>query len=74
MRMFEAPRIRGGYLDRWWIKNPCEVEPGVFEHELEFVDDSFDHDLGVEIIHYWRCAVCGHVEAADYYDDDHGYY
>lgn len=29
------------------------------DHEWEFQDDSFDHEFGTEVIHYWECPKCG---------------
>ena len=55
------------------MKHPCETEPGELEHDWEFVDDSFDHEHGTEIIHYWRCAFCSKerdMESADYHEED----
>jgi len=28
------------------------------DHDLEVVDDSFDHEHGCEQVFYYRCAVC----------------
>lgn len=42
------------------------------DHELEVVDDSFDHALGCEQIVYQRCAVCDAEREYDppRFDDD----
>lgn len=53
--------------------HPCCTEDGSIEHEWEFRDDSFDHDLGVEVVHYWCCARCDAtkpLEPGDFDDDD----
>ncbi len=53
--------------------HPCETEPGEFDHEWKFVDDSFDHEYGTEQVHYWCCERCDatrDVESGDYdYND-----
>jgi len=35
------------------------------EHELEFVDDSFDHEFGTEKITYMQCTICGATRDED---------
>ena len=52
--------------------HPCETELGEFDHEWEFVNDSFDHEYGTEQVHYWRCANCDatkDMEPGDYDDN-----
>lgn len=49
----------------------CEVDG----HEWEFQDDSFTHEFGTEVIHYFTCKHCDAsrgMEESDYYDDDPG--
>jgi hypothetical protein len=29
------------------------------DHDWHFQDDSFDHEFGTEVIHYWLCEKCG---------------
>ncbi len=31
------------------------------DHEFEFVDESFDHEFGTEVVHYMQCQKCGFV-------------
>jgi len=31
------------------------------DHEWRLEDNSFDHELGVEVIHVWICEKCGEV-------------
>lgn len=40
-----------------------------YEH-LEFVDDSFDHEYGTEVIRYNLCTVCGLMSEPSDYDFD----
>jgi hypothetical protein len=43
------------------------------DHDWVFVDESFDHDLGTETVHYWRCSECDAtrgMEPGDCDDDD----
>jgi hypothetical protein len=49
--------------------------PDACDHEWEFQDDSFDHEFGTEVVHYWLCTKCEatrEMESGDYYDDDLG--
>jgi hypothetical protein len=46
-------------------KHPCYIGSGEFDHDWEFVDDSFDHEYGVEFIHFERCLVCGEMRDCD---------
>ncbi len=39
-----------------------------WDHDLEIVDDSFDHAFGTETIQYLACSVCGYVSDVDPYD------
>jgi hypothetical protein len=41
-------------------------------HEWELIDDSFDHQFGVELIYYYQCAHCGLTKDADS-NDDYGF-
>ena len=53
-------------------QHPCETEPGEFDHDWKFRDDSFDHEYGTERIWYWECERCGEtkeMEPGDYYED-----
>lgn len=43
--------------------HPCAVgklEDGSveYDHDWEFVDDSFDHEYGTEQVHYFACSRC----------------
>lgn len=49
-------------------KHPCELSPGQFDHDWEYVDDSVDHEYGTEIINYLKCAVCGQIRETQYDD------
>jgi hypothetical protein len=40
--------------------NPCETDPGEFDHDFETVDDSFDHEYGTQQVIFKRCRVCGY--------------
>lgn len=51
----------------------CEVAPGEFDHEWEFVDESFDHEFGTERVHYWKCAHCELTRAMEPGDYDEEY-
>ena len=39
--------------------NPPPDEPEPCDHEWGWVDESFSHDLGLEIIRYFQCEKCG---------------
>lgn len=43
-------------------KEPCD-------HDWKFVDDSFDHEYGVEQIHYYECQLCGETCEPSQFDD-----
>jgi len=32
------------------------------EHDFEWIDGSFDHDLGTEVCGHWECVDCGFVD------------
>jgi hypothetical protein len=52
--------------------HPCQTEAGDLDHDWKFQDDSFDHEFGVERIHYFRCDRCDEtrpVEPGDYDDE-----
>ena len=36
------------------------------DHDLEWIDDSFDHEFGTEVCGHWECVKC------DYVDPDSG--
>jgi len=40
------------------------------DHDWEFGDDSFDHEFGTELVHYWRCEKCGKSKPTT--SDDYG--
>lgn len=42
--------------------HPCYIGDGEFDHDLQFQDDSFDHEYGVQQIYYWRCECCDVVQ------------
>lgn len=46
-------------------KHPCYVGNGEFDHDLEFIDESFDHEYGTETIHYMQCSACGQTGDVD---------
>jgi len=29
------------------------------DHELELIDESFDHEYGTEVIQFMQCIICG---------------
>ena len=39
------------------------------EHEWEFMDDSFSHEFGTKVIHYYQCKLCGDTCDVDEDDD-----
>lgn len=45
--------------------HPCLTEDGGFDHDWEFVDDSFDHEFGTHIEHYYKCKCCNALKDAD---------
>lgn len=47
-------------------------EPQCMHHDVEHVDDSFDHEFGTQQIYYKRCLCCGiEMEEDDFdYDDE----
>lgn len=62
-----------------WFKNhkhPCYIGCGEFDHDLECVDESFDHEFGCEQILYMACITCGatHEEDADIPENPYDYY
>jgi len=46
-------------------KHSCYIGDGDFDHDWELIDDSFDHDYGVEFIQYERCFACGKMRDCD---------
>lgn len=40
----------------------CEVPGGGFDHDFEWIDDSFDHEFGTEVCGHWECTDCGAVD------------
>lgn len=70
-------------LVMWWRyrNHPCYMGNGEFDHELNWVDDSFDHEYGTEQIQYMQCTACGAThdedseipEAAQDYFSDYDY-
>lgn len=43
------------------------------EHEWEYQDDTFDHDLGTEVVQYMKCCHCEAtrpLDAGDQCDDE----
>lgn len=43
------------------------------DHDWQFIDDSFSHEYGTEIVVYWQCSKCDktkNVEPDDYIIDD----
>jgi hypothetical protein len=55
------------------VAHPCETDPGEFDHDWQFQDDSFDHEYGTEQVHYWLCQRCGalrDMESEDYSWED----
>ena len=63
---------------RWlkYRKHPCYIGGGEFDHTLEVVDDSYDHDFGCEQIQYMQCEICGatHDEDATIPESPDGYF
>jgi hypothetical protein len=62
-----------------WFKfrnHPCYIGKGEFDHTLEAINDSFDHDLGCETIEYLQCEVCGatHDEDSSIPEDINDYF
>ena len=43
------------------------------DHEWEFVDDSFDHEFGREVIRYWECEICGKRTYTCPFEDEEDY-
>jgi len=39
------------------LQSAVEQEP--CDHEWEFIDESFDHEFGTEVIYTWECQKCG---------------
>lgn len=39
--------------------HPCQVGANDFDHDFEYKDYSFDHELGTEKIVYSECTRCG---------------
>lgn len=35
------------------------------DHNLEVVDESFDHEYGCEQVFFYRCSVCGAIHEDD---------
>jgi len=43
----------------------------VCEHDWSMQDESFDHEFGTEVVHYFECELCGvtkPLEPGDYED------
>ena len=40
------------------------------DHEWEFIDESFDHAFGTEVIEYFRCSICGEEASCEQMKDD----
>lgn len=62
-----------------WFKfrrHPCYIGNGEFDHELEVVNDSFDHEFGTEVIQYMQCGTCGatHDEDASIPESPEGFW
>lgn len=54
-----------GYCDKcspnWKVEMIDEAKthtPDDCDHDWELQDDSFDHEYGTELVHYWRCIKC----------------
>ena len=45
------------------MTTPEETAP--CDHEYEFIDESFGHEFGTEVIHVWECSKCGHRTSKD---------
>lgn len=45
----------------WALFHPCRVGLNEYDHDPEFVDDSFDHEFGTEVCGHWECANCGQL-------------
>lgn len=39
-------------------KHPCDIGEDELDHDIEWVDDSFDHEFGTEVCGHWECARC----------------
>lgn len=48
------------------------IEEG--SHDWEFKDDSFDHDLGTEVVHYFQCSECGATRDMQPGDNDQEFF
>ena len=36
-----------------------KTEAETCDHEWEFIDESFSHEFGTEVLHSWECQKCG---------------
>lgn len=43
------------------------------DHDWKDVDDSFDHELGCEVIRFCRCEICGKTKPQEDVDDEPDY-
>jgi len=50
--------------------HPCLLEDGDFDHDWKFVDESFDHEFGTEVVHYYECKHCNATKDAGGEDDE----
>ena len=53
-------------------QHPCYANGEGYDHDWEYIDDSFDHEFGTEARGHWECLNCGGVDSEaepPHYDD-----
>lgn len=60
-----AANERIAELERALETHPCHTEKMEFDHDWKFVDDSFDHEYGTEVVHYFECRHCKATKDVD---------
>lgn len=52
-------KILNFYYYLWSLIHPCRVGFSEYEHNHEWIDDSFDHEYGTQQCGHWECDNCG---------------